>query len=208
MKKILIVDDHKIVVKGLTLILKNEIPDAIFFQAFKVEEVRELLETNSFDLSIIDLHMDNSNTLGLLRYIKELNPAIKIIIYSTYPEDIFALRTYKIGVQGYINKQEDLTLLAKAVKLVMNGEMFYSKRTKELILEQEKNGKEPLSFDKLSDRELEVAILLKNGKDLLDIENLLKVSKSTASTYKRRIFAKLNVSNVIELSELCTMNGI
>ena len=208
MKKILIVDDHKIVVKGLTLILRNEIPEASFFQAFKVNKVKELLASNSFDLSIVDLHMDDSNTMGLITYMKEVSPAMKIIVYSTYPEDIFALRTYKIGVQGYLNKQEDLALLARAVKTVLDGNIFYSKRTQELLKDQKMKGTELLSFDKLSNRELEVAILLKNGKDLLDIENILQVTKSTASTYKRRVFAKLSVSNVIELSELCTMNGI
>jgi len=207
-KEILLIDDHNIVINGLKLLLKTELLDIIVSESLFISSAYNAIEGSEFDLAIVDLNMDNSNCFDLIKHIKLSNTKTKILVYTSYPEEVFALRLYKMGIQGFVNKQESIRELSEAINTVLNDKIYYSERTKELLLESLGKPEDLQTFDKLSDRELEVTLLLIRGKNLMEIELALTVSKSTASTLKRRVFSKLNISNILELSELCMIHNI
>lgn len=207
-KEILLIDDHNIVINGLKLLLKTELLDIIVSESLFISSAYNAIEGSEFDLAIVDLNMDNSNCFDLIKHIKLSNTKTKILVYTSYPEEVFALRLYKMGIQGFVNKQESIRELSEAINTVLNDKIYYSERTKELLLESLGKPDDLQTFDKLSDRELEVTLLLIRGKNLMEIELALTVSKSTASTLKRRVFSKLNISNILELSELCMIHNI
>ncbi|MFT6337039.1 MAG: two-component system invasion response regulator UvrY [Saprospiraceae bacterium] len=207
-KDILLIDDHNIVINGLRLLLKTELLDITVSESICISCAHNTLNSSAFDLAIVDLNMNNSNCFDLIKHIKLSSTKTKILVYTSYPEEVFALRLYKMGIQGFVNKQESIRELSSAIHTVLSGKIYYSERTKELLLESLGKTEDLQTFDRLSDRELEVALLLSRGKTLMEIEVALAVSKSTASTFKRRVFSKLNISNILELSELCMIHNI
>lgn len=201
--KILLVDDHNVVISGLKLLIKSELLKASTTEALLGDNVFDILKKEKFDLAILDLKMDDRIRLDIIRHIVDFYPQIKILVFSAFAEEIFALRLYKMGVQGFISKKEPIEEIGNAMQTVLNGKIYYSERSKELLLENLKGPKTTNVFDKLSNREMETMMLLIKGRNLKEIETVLNITKSTASTYKKRIMSKLNVANTMELFDLC-----
>ena len=203
-KSILIVDDHDVVIRGLKMLIKTEFLKSYISECTNCDEAFERLEERKFDLAILDLKLKNTLSIHLIEHIVRNYPNIKILVVTTYPEKIFALRLYDIGIKGYVNKSAPVEVIIQAIHSLMQGKVFYSERTKELLLTNLGKPIDNHKFGKLSNKEMQVLFFLIRGKNLKDIEVLLDITKSTASTFKRRIYAKLKVTNLAELIELCS----
>lgn len=206
MKKILIADDHSIVRLGASVIIKETFPSCIITQAQDYSEVLTLLEKEDFDLLLLDINMPGGNNIRVVKEILEIQPSIKILVFSSYDESLYALRYIEAGAAGFVNKSTAMAELSNAILTIKERGKYMSDEVKDLYvkkLTQTKakiNTMNPLS--RLSNREVDVAKYLIQGLGIIEVSTSLELSPSTVSTYKSRIFEKLNVSNIPELIEI------
>lgn len=206
MKKILLVDDHAIIQYGLTQIICMEFPGTQVRTAQNMDGLISQLRTEQFDLLILDINIPGGNNLQMIDIVKLRQPEIRILIFSGYDEQVYALRYLQSGVQGYLNKNNSEKELPIAIKMVLDGDKYISQAIQQSILDRvdAAGNKTPESgnpLKKLSNREFEVLQSLINGMTLAEIGSTLNLGVSTVSTYKQRIFEKLEIQNIIELIE-------
>ncbi|PRD54536.1 response regulator transcription factor [Sphingobacterium gobiense] len=211
MKKVLIADDHSIVRLGASMIIKECIADAGIQQAQTYDEVYDQLRNESFDLLLLDINMPGGNNIKVIKELLDIQPGVKILVFSSYEESIYALRYINAGACGYLNKTTAMSELKNAIESIMTRGKYMSDAVKELYIQKLTTSKS--SFDKsnplykLSNREMDVAKHLTKGLGILEMAKLMELSSSTVSTYKGRVFEKLNVGNVPELIELFKLHS-
>jgi DNA-binding NarL/FixJ family response regulator len=202
MKKVLLAEDHSIVIKGLKITFETE------FSAYHLEIVRsssdlmKVLRTEASEMAIIDLHLEDGHTLHLITDLDRIYPDLKILVFSGNPEELYAQKLYNTGVKGYLNKQSPDEEVIEAIRQILHGKTYLSEHYKEIITSSRYASKVVNPFDKLSHREAEVLNLLITGKRPSEICQELNLQASTVATYKMKIFTKLKVKNVIELTQL------
>lgn len=197
-QNILIVDDHAIVRAGIEILLTDKLEFPFFYEADCFEKCLDILSNIKIDLVILDINLPEGLKTTMISKIRSINPVQKILIFSAYEEEEIKLNYIRAGVNGFVSKLDEEGKFIEVVIEVLN---HGSSISKELLLKVNDNNLID-SKDKLSNREMEVAKLLIKGFGNLEIANKLNLKMSTVSTYKNRIFEKLNVSNVIELATI------
>lgn len=201
-KNILLVDDHLVVRKGVEMILNANIQNATVYNAEDYDQAKEILETINIDLILLDININGTENIKIMKEIKAINSQVKILIFSSHEENQYGLRYIQNGADGYLNKFCSEEVILNAVNEILLEGVFYSDEIKEKLIEKGKKRSSKASIDILSNREFEIAQLLINGYGNLEISNKLNIQMSTVSTYKNRLFEKLDVNNVVALSEL------
>src|SRR4029450_11084439 len=135
MIKVLIVDDHPVVRKGVKEILSEE-PDIDIAEAASAQEVLSLISDRSLNLVVLDLDLPGKHGLELLKEIKHKRPHLPVLILSIYPEEQFAVRVLKAGGSGFISKEAAPEDLVKAVRKILSGGKHVSERVAEVLLSQ------------------------------------------------------------------------
>ena len=200
-KNILLVDDHLVVRKGVEMILNANIQNATVYNAEDYDQAKEILETINIDLILLDININGTENIKIMKEIKAINSQVKILIFSSHEENQYGLRYIQNGADGYLNKFCSEEVILNAVNEILLKGVFYSDEIKEKLIEKGKKRSSKASIDILSNREFEIAQLLINGYGNLEISNKLNIQMSTVSTYKNRLFEKLDVNNVVALSE-------
>jgi len=201
-KNILLVDDHLVVRKGVEMILKSNIQNATIYGAENYDDAKEILKTVKIDLILLDININGVENIKIMKEIKEIQSQLKILIFSSHEENQYGLRYIQNGADGYLNKFCSEDVILKAVNEIFQKGNYYSKDIKEKLITKGNKRSSKSSIDSLSNREFEIAQLLINGYGNLEISNKLDIQMSTVSTYKNRIFEKLNISNIVALSDL------
>lgn len=200
--KILIVDDHPIVRKGLAQLINQE-PDLFAFgEAEDAQSTLEFLKKNKPDLAIIDISLKGIDGIELIKKIKERYENLPMLVVSMHDESLFAERALRAGARGYIMKQEAIERMMEAIRRVIKGELYISDRVsanivKKFIDGKKENKNSPIEI--LSDRELEVFRLIGQGYRTSQIADELHVSVKTVESYRANIKEKLNLKNATEL---------
>lgn len=201
-KKVLIVDDHSVVRKGITGILELEKDLEVTHQLETAEQLLEIIDTVAVDLMIVDISLPGMNGIELVKNVIFQKPDQKILILSRHEESIYAERALRAGAKAYVMKFEASEVLVKAIRKVLNGGLYVSEELSEkLLLNTLQGKKEVLSspLEVLSDRELEVFELIGKGMSSNEIALQLHLSPKTIETYRSRIKDKLNFKNSTEL---------
>lgn len=198
---ILIADDHSVVRQGVALILREAFKTIEIYHADSFQEVVVKLKKQSVNLLLLDINLPGGNSVGMISRVKDLQPATKILMFSAFDEEQYALRYLHAGVDGYLNKLSSEEKIIEAVTEILQGGRYFSNKVKERIFENVINKIPDNPLDSLSNRELEIADLLARGEGNLEIANRLDIKMSTVSTYKSRIFDKLGITNVVSLVE-------
>lgn len=205
MTGILITDDHDIVRLGASIVIKETIPDAVIYQATDFKETLKLLKDRKYEMLLLDINMPGGNNIRMIQDVLSIQPDVKILVFSSYEENIYALRYLQAGASGYIHKNSTKEDLKNAIKSVLKKGRYMSPEVSNLYLETLTAGKSsqvsanPLNL--LSNREMDVAKLLVKGLSIAEVSKTLGLKNSTISTYKTRIFEKLQVENIRELIE-------
>ncbi|WP_343692500.1 response regulator transcription factor [Chitinophaga sp.] len=202
MPNILVVDDQEVVRYGTTLILQKSIEDAHVSEAGSFEETLKILSSKHFDLVILDIDMPGGNNHQMLDVIRLRHPDIKILIFSSYDEQIFGWRYLEAGADGFLSKKMGIEEIKNATKSLLRDEKYLSPALKQTLLNnitRKKNTINPL--DRLSNRESNIMQLLIKGLSVAEIAEKLSLQVSTVSTYKKRICEKLQVTNIVEMIE-------
>jgi DNA-binding NarL/FixJ family response regulator len=199
--RIILADDHAVVRHGVSLIIKDFLPDAEIFHANDFNFLLEILKTQEATLAICDVNMPGCDSFHIIDTIREIQPDIKILIFSAYSEELYAARYIREGANGYLHKDADTETIKHAIDSVLNTGKFVSDQLMEKFMQTDllSGNKSSNPLKSLSNREMEVAVLLTQGLGLLEMSNALNLHISTVSTYKSRVFEKLNISNIPEL---------
>lgn len=207
MPNFLIADDHSVVRSGLVIIIKNLYKDALTFQAGSFKEITTVLSDESIDVLILDISFPEGNSLSIISNIKLDFPNLKILMFTSYDEDVYALRYLKAGADGYLSKLSSPAEIEVAVLGMIRDGRYTSAKIKDKIIDSFMFSKPENPLEELSDREMEIATLLVNGMGNLEISTLLKLKATTISTYKTRIFEKLNISNLSSLIQIFSLHN-
>ena len=196
--KIIIVDDHIAIIAGVSIILEQSIEGLEIDHAEDYPESLEKISNNHYDLVILDINLPGGKQKEMIKEIKEQNKDIKILVFSSYDESI-GVQYIQHGADGYLNKLSDEKEIISAVKQILETGNYFSPQVIKLLLDANSR-KTPINpFDKLSAREKEICDLLIQGNGNLEISNILDIKLTTVSTYKMRIYKKLEVNNLAEL---------
>jgi len=202
-KKVLIVDDHPIVREGLTYLIDEEEDIVVCGSAENMPEAIKAIRSLEPDVVTVDISLQDSSGLELLKDIKVQFPDLPVLVLSVHPESFYAERAIRAGAKGYITKQEATTKVITAIRRVLEGGIYLSEEINERLLYsllgETKSDAAISPIDRLSDRELEVFSLLGQGKGTRQIAEQLCVSVKTVETYRLRIKEKLNINSASEL---------
>jgi len=198
--KILVVDDHVILRKGLIRILKTEYNDVGFLEASNGAHAITILSNNKdIDIVLSDLSMPKMNGIEMVKQIKNLNINVPVIMLTMHNEEHYAIRALKAGVYAFLNKNTNPEELKKAITKVLSGKKYINDKIADILSESISNPSKDTVNEILSDREMEVFLLIANGKTVSDIADEIVLSVSTVSTYRTRILSKLNLKNNAEI---------
>ncbi|MDT0555771.1 response regulator transcription factor [Patiriisocius hiemis] len=200
MKKILIADHHPITRKGISCMLKKTSDFKIIAKANNGSELYKCLHEETPDILVMEIDMPQINGINALRGIKNEFPDMRVLIFSTHPEEIYALRSIKSGAAGYVPKTASSKIFMKALKQIAKGGIFLNEELTSTFTSRNVGETSAISrYKKLSSREIEVLNLLSRGKRNKDIANALNINEKTVSTYKTRLLKKLKVDNLADL---------
>ena len=199
--KILLVDDHSVIKAGVSIILNNEIDDLEISYAKDFFETLQCVKTITFDLIILDINIPGGKSTEMIPEIRSYLPDVKILMFSGYEEESYALRYIFAGADGYLNKLSGQDKIVLAVRSIMSSGKYLTAEIVDKLNISYRNNEPINPFDKLSAREMEITKLLIGGDGNLEISNHLGIKMSTVSTYKNRVFEKLEINNLVELIE-------
>ncbi|MGB3608567.1 MAG: response regulator transcription factor [Psychroserpens sp.] len=199
MIKVLVVDNHPIVTTGFQLLFQEHEDIKVIGTVATGVAIFEFVRRHDVDIIISEIELPELNGITALRAIKKEHNHINIIMFSYHPEEIYAISSIKAGASGYVSKFEPVDVIIKAIKTAHDGDIYLSeKMSKHLKYNDTKNSKARI-YKRLSTREVEVLKLLSSGKKNKEIAQELDINEKTVSTYKARLFKKLNVTNLIDL---------
>ena len=199
MIRILIADDHSIVRQGLKQIV-SECPEMVVAgEAASGQEVLDLVRERDFDVAIVDIAMPGRGGLEILKDLKAEKPSMKVMVLSMYSEEQYAIRSLRDGASAYLTKASAPDELVQAIHAVANGRKFITPSVAERMATYIEVDSERPPHEKLSDRELQVLVLLGAGKSVGDIAGELALSVKTISTYRARILAKMGMETTAHL---------
>jgi DNA-binding NarL/FixJ family response regulator len=208
--RILIVDDHAIVRRGLTALLSEGFHGATFGEASDARQAVEQLRKKDWDVVLLDitLTLPGKSGLDLLKELRAEWPRLPVLVLSAHPEDEFAVRALKAGAGGYMTKESAPEDLAKAIRKVMAGGRYVSPALAEkLALGVNKDLTRP-PHETLSDREYQVMSRIASGRTVTEIGEELSLSAKTISTYRVRVLEKLGVRNSAEIVHYAIRNRL
>lgn len=205
MLKILTIDDHEVVRRGLKDMFNKE--SATFGEARSGAEALTLVKNQQWDIVILDISLDGRSGLEVLGELKQLRPGMPVLILSMHAEEQYAVRAFKAGASGYINKASSGEELRRAIlKIVKGGQYVGPSLAEKMVLQLSQPGKVP--HENLSNREFEVLCSIASGKTVTEIAEKLSLSNKTISTYRRRILDKMDMRTNAELTHYAIRNGL
>jgi two-component system invasion response regulator UvrY len=206
--RILIVDDHAVVRRGLSAVLADEFRNAAFGEAGNAREALEQLRRNTWDVALLDITLPGKSGLDLLKELKAEWPGLPVLVLSGHTEDQFAVRVLKAGAGGYVTKESAPEELAKAIRKVLAGGRYVSPALAEKLALGVDKDPTRAPHETLSDREYDVMSRIGAGKTVTEIAEELSLSAKTISTYRTRVLEKLGVKNSAEIVQYALRNGL
>lgn len=204
MAKILLVDDHPLMRKGLALTLDAETDLRVVGQAEDAEAALQMVDELEPDIVIVDISLPGMSGLELIKHLTAVNPDIKTLVVSRHDEVLYAERSIRAGAKGYIMKLVAGDVIVKAVRRILNGGIYVSEEINERLLMGMAAGRSSLSespLELLSDRELEVFESIGRGLATREIAERLHLSVKTIESYRARIKTKLNLQTASEVMQ-------
>jgi two-component system invasion response regulator UvrY len=209
MTRIIIADDHALVRKGLRQLIVEAQDMTVFGEAASGDELLTQLRTSPPDLVILDLSLGVRTGLDLLKHVKSEFPRLPVIILSMHPEELFAVRALRAGASGYVEKNSSPEALLTAIRQASRGGTYVSPQIAEkLAADIGRGGAIVLPHERLSDRELEVLLLLGAGMSVTAIGHDLNLSVKTVSTHRTRILAKTSLRTNADIVEYVISHGL
>jgi two-component system invasion response regulator UvrY len=206
--KILIADDHAIVREGLKQIVAEEKDIQVAGEAENAEQMMELLEKEKWSLIILDINMPGKSGLEALKDIKQLYPALPVLILSMFSEDQYGIRALKAGASGYLKKVSAPTELVTAIRKIVSGGKYINPSLAEKLADKFGETQKKSLHENLSDREYQIMCNIALGKSAEEIAQELSISINTVYTYRNRILEKMSLKSNVELTQYVLSNKL
>lgn len=206
--RILIVDDHPAVREALAMRIGRQPDMEVCGEASDLSEALRLVNDTRPDVAIVDISLKTGCGIDLIKRIKDRDHTVRMLVWSTHPESLYAQRALKAGALGYINKDQATDKIVDGIRHVREGKVYLSDIMVQTMLRRTVGG-EPQELTRspieaLANRELEVFRLIGQGVKTADIAERLHLSVKTIETYRDRIRAKLHLRDGTELARSAT----
>lgn len=210
--KILIADDHRVVIEGIKSALQEHPEFKVVGEAVDGLEAVKFVKSLKPNIVIMDISMPNLSGIEATRQIKGLKPGIQILIYTMHSDKEFVIDLFKAGISAYVLKDDPLSDLILALKAVEGGGTYFSTMAPTILArhmeEMEEKSTSKNSFDTLSQREVEVFQVLAEGKRIKEIAKQLFISPKTVESHKYNIMEKLQAASVIDLTKIAIRKNL
>lgn len=204
---ILIVDDHALFRWGLREILSECAGAGRIDEAGSGAEAISKFEEHRYDCVLLDIFMPGENGIEVIRRMKAIRPDAHFLVLSMYPVEQYGVRAIKAGASGYLTKNAAPDILKEAVRRICAGGKYIDNLLAE-ILAQKVQGGGGLPHDKLSNRELQIMVMIASGKSASQVAKELFLSIKTISTHRANILRKIGLTNNTELIQYALKNGL
>lgn len=203
LRRILVVDDHPLVRRGLAALVREEPDLEICGEAADAAAALAALEATQADIVIVDISLERGDGFELIKEIRLKHPLVKILVVSMHDENLYAERALQAGARGYVEKEAAPDSVLDAIRLVLDGHIYLSTRMTDQLLRQAFDGDRPNrhpDVSPLTARELDVLRLIGDGRTTREIAAELHLSVKTVETHRDHIKRKLKLRNAAELS--------
>lgn len=208
MINVLLVDDHELVRTGIRKILDDVKGFKVIGEATTGEEALQFCRHNEPDVVLMDMNMPGMGGLEATKKIIRTSPDTKVIVLTIHSEDPFPTKVMQIGAAGYLTKGAGPAEMINAIRAVNSGQRYLAPEiAQQMALGQFKSPDEN-PFNMLSERELQIMLMITRGEKVTDISEQLMLSTKTINSYRYRMFDKLKVSNDVELTHLAIRHGM
>lgn len=208
MIRIVLADDRPLIREGLRRLLGTEPSLSVVGAAKDAPELFSVLERESCDVVVLDVHMPGPGFLETLSRIRSASHPPGVLVLSSSPEDLFALRALRHGASGYLTKDAEPDEIVLAIQQIARGEKYITPILADLLVQGITDGAERLPHHDLSGREFDVLRLLGAGNSTEDVAKTLSISPKTVATYRSRIYQKLDLKGMPQLIRYALEYGI
>ena len=202
--KIVVIDDHPVLLEGLMQLLCNQPDLECTGTADNTADAKHLVAQSAPDLMILDLRLKSGDALDLIKSLRVEHPDLKVLVLSQYDEVLFAERVLRAGASGYIMKENATDEILNAVRRVLAGDIYFSQRIGATFIRRSLEKKPAFSrigVERLSDRELQVFQLIAGSFSTREIAEQFHLSVKTVETHREHIKSKLGLESAAELNE-------
>lgn len=208
MIKVILVDDHSLILRGLRELLSGTGGIEVIGQAGDYGELRNLLRRLDPDVVVLDINLPGRNGFDALASLRESHPRARALVLSQYAEDQYGLRALKAGAMGYLNKACDPALIVQAIQEIAAGRSFTTDALRQLMYQEVAGNRPDQPHDLLSEREMQVMLLIAAGRRLSQIAEQLSLSPKTVSVYRARVLEKLSLTGNAEIAAYALRHGL
>lgn len=199
MIKICVADNHPVVLQGIKSYFSTSSQIDIVAISSNLDELQNTLQSKTIDIVILDLELEGVSSIRDIKSLIKEFTETKFVLFTSVSEKMYAPTAIKAGVAAYVMKTTSLKDFENTIIKVYQGVIIFSEEVKKSIELLSKGKKGDRLFKKLSTREIEVLRYLNDGKKNKEIAEILSLDEKTISTYKLRLLAKLNVTNLVDL---------
>lgn len=205
MINVLVVDDHDLIRAGLARMLKDDPHIKVVGEAASGEEALTAVRNLQPDVVLMDLKMPGIGGLEATRRIKKSHEKVRVVVVSAFIDDPFLDRVMDSGASAYVSKNSHISEMIKAIKVVADGQRYVSPDIAQAMALKQSNGS---PFAQLSERELQIAMMIIDCQKVQHISDKLCLSPKTVNTYRYRIFEKLEINSDVELALAAVKHGL
>ena len=213
MIRVLVVDDHELVRSGITRMPADNPDIDVIGQASSGEEAIDCVRENRPDIVLMDIRMPGIGGLEATRRILRIDDSIRVIVVTACADDPYPARVMQSGATAYVTKGADIQEMVRAIRKAHSGQRYISPEIaqkmalKQLGGERDEDGELSL-FERLSEREMQIAMMVVDCQKVQDISDKLCLSPKTVNSYRYRIFEKLEISSDVELALMAVRLGL
>ncbi len=208
MIKVLLVDDHELVRAGIKRLLDDAEDIVVVDEADCGEMAIDKVRQSMPDVILMDVNMPGIGGLEATRKLMKIEPNLKVIVVTVHAGEPFPTRLLEAGASGYLTKDCGQSEIINAIHSVSSGDRYIGSNIAQKIALSMMPGANKSPFDSLSHREMQVMLMVTQGQNAQQISDRLCLSPKTVSTYRHRLFDKLNVENDVELTRLAIRHGM
>jgi two-component system, NarL family, invasion response regulator UvrY len=208
MIKVLIADDHAVVRCGLRQILSETSDILVGGEASTVQEVRQLVRDQRWDVVVLDIGMPGGSGLDLLTELRRLSPSPRVLVLTVHPEEQYAVRAIRAGAAGFLTKETAPERLIAAVRKIAAGGRYVSSELAEALASLVAGEAHGAPHERITDREFEVFKMIAVGRTVSQIAQDLALSVKTVSTHRTRILKKMEMKTNAELTQYAMRHAL
>lgn len=206
--RVFLVDDHELVRTGIRRILEDVRGIKVVGEAHSGEDAVKWCRTEQADIVLMDMNMPGIGGLEATKKILRFNPDMKVIVLTIHTENPFPTKVMQAGAAGYLTKGAGPDEMVNAIRMVQSGQRYLSPEIAQQMALSQFTPDSENPFKELSERELQIMIMITKGEKVTDISEQLNLSPKTVNSYRYRLFSKLSISGDVELTHLAIRHGI